>query len=148
MSLVKYPVYSLLVCVVSSVSSLCMSLGAGLALPPAGPGAVAASYEAGTGSWSPADDILWPPKSQKNKQSNINKFKKLIMIGCPFLKKRNLTKCTQGCRELPTFFSVSGKLFHRLQTADMSTEVWRLCIFWLGFVCFPRVKILWSYLGC
>lgn len=50
MSLVKYPVYSLLVCVVSSVSSLCMSLGAGLALPPAGPGAVAASYEAGTGS--------------------------------------------------------------------------------------------------
>lgn len=47
MSLVKYPVYSLLVCVVNS--AVCLLLGIYLALPLAGPGAVAASYEAGTG---------------------------------------------------------------------------------------------------
>lgn len=77
----------------------------------AGPGAVATSYEVGTGSWSPPDYILWPPKSQKNKQNNIN-IKKLI--GCPFLKKRNSTKCTQGCRELHTFLPVSGKIVSQI----------------------------------
>lgn len=67
MSVVKYPVYSLPVCVVSSVSSLCMLLGICLALPLAGPGARAASPGAGTGG-----DHLAPEVHQMISSDHLN----------------------------------------------------------------------------